>query len=140
MASYFEEMGWTPLADGETPNHYWHLIRLLWDEAGESQRLPPPTSQEVIDNLPEATILKNDIQCTICLKKFEVGEKVKVLPCTHEFHAPCILPWLGKTSTCPLCRDYLKTDDEQYEEYKKAKIREKQRQEEIDALHNSMFS
>lgn len=43
--------------------------------------------------------------CTICLEDFCVGEKVKVLPCGHEYHCECIEPWLlEKSSLCPLCK------------------------------------
>lgn len=61
MANYFEEMGWQPLGDGETPNQYLHLARLLRDfnmfeELGEHNKLPPPTSKKVLEELPDVTI------------------------------------------------------------------------------------
>ncbi|KFA50244.1 hypothetical protein S40293_03316 [Stachybotrys chartarum IBT 40293] len=43
--------------------------------------------------------------CTICTEDFRVGEDVRVLPCSHQFHPNCIDPWLINVSgTCPLCR------------------------------------
>jgi hypothetical protein len=43
--------------------------------------------------------------CTICLEDFEPGDKLKVLPCGHEYHKECIEPWLlEKSSLCPLCK------------------------------------
>lgn len=43
--------------------------------------------------------------CSICTDDFTVGEDVRVLPCNHKFHPPCIDPWLINVSgTCPLCR------------------------------------
>ena len=43
--------------------------------------------------------------CTICLEDFVVGEKLKVLPCGHQYHQECIEPWLlEKSSLCPLCK------------------------------------
>lgn len=43
--------------------------------------------------------------CTICLVEFVDGEKIRVLPkCNHEFHVPCIDPWLKSHSSCPNCR------------------------------------
>ncbi|KAK0704975.1 hypothetical protein B0H67DRAFT_366801 [Lasiosphaeris hirsuta] len=43
--------------------------------------------------------------CSICTEDFTVGEDVRVLPCDHKFHPPCIDPWLINISgTCPLCR------------------------------------
>ena len=43
--------------------------------------------------------------CTICLEDFKPGDKLKVLPCGHEYHKECIEPWLlEKSSLCPLCK------------------------------------
>ncbi|KAI4457550.1 e3 ubiquitin-protein ligase praja [Holotrichia oblita] len=145
MASYFEEMGWQPLGDGETPNHLLHLARLLRDynmfeELGVNQKLAPPASKKVVDELPEETVDAEGKQCPVCLKIHDIGETVRKLPCLHCFHDTCIKPWLEKTNSCPLCRHELPTDDEDYEEYRKEKIRAKQREEEIETLHNSMFS
>ncbi len=46
------------------------------------------------------------MDCVICLQKF----KDKVLtPCNHEFCRECILQWVIKKHSCPLCRQYLNT-------------------------------
>lgn len=45
-----------------------------------------------------------------------------------------------QTNSCPFCRHEMPTDDENYEAYKKAKKRAEQSQNDLDALHNSMFS
>lgn len=43
--------------------------------------------------------------CSICTEDFQMGEDLRVLPCDHKFHPPCIDPWLLNVSgTCPLCR------------------------------------
>lgn len=64
MSDYFDEMGWQPLGPGETPNTFLHLARLLRDynmfaELGETERLPPPASKDVVENLPKETIDKS---------------------------------------------------------------------------------
>ncbi|ETV69966.1 hypothetical protein, variant [Aphanomyces astaci] len=47
----------------------------------------------------------DDSMCAICLEPFERHVLVKMLPCRHEFHHPCIDPWLEKQSSqCPLCK------------------------------------
>ena len=61
MASYFEEMGWTPLEDGQEPDHMLHMARLLRDfnmfeEMGITQKLPPPASKQVVADLPKEQI------------------------------------------------------------------------------------
>ncbi|KAL0274560.1 UNVERIFIED_CONTAM: hypothetical protein PYX00_002660 [Menopon gallinae] len=145
MADYFDEMGWKPLDDGEAPNHLLHFARLLRDfgmfeELGEDKRLPPPASKEVVNNLKKEIINRADVKCPVCLKEHDVGETVTVLPCSHSFHGECILPWLGKTNSCPLCRYEMPTDDADYELYRKEKLRAKEREDDLKNLHNSMFS
>ncbi|XP_055315720.1 E3 ubiquitin-protein ligase RNF181 [Sitodiplosis mosellana] len=107
---------------------------------------------------------KNSEKCMICLKldpaepddedddvkddglnqtdKDGFYEKVfKVMPCSrsHAFHSECILPWLEKTNSCPLCRHELKTDDPDYERQRAERARAKQREQDLETLHNSMF-
>lgn len=48
------------------------------------------------------------LECVICLRVIEEGEKVRILPkCKHTFHVECIDQWFGLCSTCPLCRTAL---------------------------------
>ncbi|KAI3800859.1 hypothetical protein L1987_28958 [Smallanthus sonchifolius] len=44
-------------------------------------------------------------QCYICLVDYEEGDKIRVLPCQHEYHAPCVDKWLKEVNgVCPVCR------------------------------------
>jgi hypothetical protein len=43
--------------------------------------------------------------CCVCQSAWEIGDTVRVLPCGHQFHIPCIDRWLTKYQpTCPLCK------------------------------------
>ena len=49
--------------------------------------------------------LKNEGEpCAVCQDDCHKNEKVRHLPCGHEFHLDCIDPWLNKNNTCPTCR------------------------------------
>lgn len=64
MADYFSEMGWTPLGEGEAPNHFLHLARLFRDynmfeelNVLNGEKLPPPASKTAVEALPNENIL-----------------------------------------------------------------------------------
>jgi hypothetical protein len=45
----------------------------------------------------------NDV-CGICQGEIETG--VRTL-CNHDYHIECLLKWLDRSSTCPMCRDVI---------------------------------
>lgn len=46
----------------------------------------------------------NSTDCCICLETFHIDDNVSLLRCGHMFHKGCIIDWLKKDFTCPLCR------------------------------------
>lgn len=60
------------------------------------------------------------LDCAVCQEPYEAGEEVIRLPCGHLFHGTCILPWLDKHNSCPVCRSELPTDNAEYEARKRA--------------------
>ncbi|XP_045133403.1 E3 ubiquitin-protein ligase AMFR-like isoform X2 [Portunus trituberculatus] len=51
-----------------------------------------------------ADILAEDSTCAICWEHQETG---RCLPCSHVFHASCLLAWLHQDLSCPTCRHKL---------------------------------
>jgi hypothetical protein len=69
-------------------------------------RQPPPPPQ------PDLTAVELEL-CSICLDEYEAGDRVRVLPCHHGFHARCVGKWLAERSaTCPLCKHELWEEEE----------------------------
>ncbi len=69
-----------------------------------------PTSRSAIDSLLSVTADDSHAgdSCTICFEEFESGSsELLALPCEHFFCKACILPWLEKTNSCPVCRHEL---------------------------------
>ncbi|XP_020504549.2 E3 ubiquitin-protein ligase RNF12-A [Labrus bergylta] len=50
-------------------------------------------------------------QCQICFCDYTDGEKLRMLPCFHDYHVPCIDRWLKDNTTCPICRANLADSD-----------------------------
>ena len=48
--------------------------------------------------------------CSICTDDFSPSDAIRILPCRHKFHPPCVDPWLLREGTCPLCRVDLRVD------------------------------
>lgn len=65
-------------------------------------------SQEAIDELRSFQVtLESEFfgqPCPICLNKFMLEEKMRMLPCSHCFHQQCVDDWLKVSDTCPNCR------------------------------------
>ncbi|XP_068645169.1 uncharacterized RING finger protein P32A8.03c-like [Aristolochia californica] len=46
--------------------------------------------------------------CAVCMEELGGSRKeVTETPCSHVFHNECLLPWLSRATTCPLCRSSL---------------------------------
>lgn len=76
-----------------------------------NQQGPPPASRSSIDALPTIRIVKrhlrSDSHCPICKEKFELGSEARQMPCKHMYHPDCIVPWLVRHNSCPVCRQEL---------------------------------
>ncbi|KAK8602076.1 hypothetical protein V6N13_058263 [Hibiscus sabdariffa] len=73
----------------------------------------PPAPESVVDSFLVRSHTKVNAaecgdaieQCHICLAEYEEGDKIRVLPCQHEFHMSCVDKWLKEIhGVCPLCR------------------------------------
>ena len=156
MASYFDEHNCNELPAGQQPDHWLHMARLLLDsglaadmdiEFGQlfGTETIPGASKRFLNEMPDA--VDSDIvdeKCAICLSEMKIpaGDATQVakkLPCKHVFHKKCIHVWLVRVAFCPLCKSEVPTDDVNYEEYKRQKKRNAERDEMLKDLHNNMF-
>lgn len=88
----------------------------------------PPASQRAINSLPMVKVTADDVmevtnkECLICLEEQCIGSWSCKLQCGHLFHRQCLVEWLEKHCTCPVCRYEIETDDSKYEEGRKKRM------------------
>jgi hypothetical protein len=80
-------------------------------------------TQEEVDALPIKTFdlkkkKENDPEtCAVCIDDFVDGDKLRVLPCRHEYHVECIDLWLTtRKKFCPICKRNISGDDDDADE------------------------
>jgi len=76
-------------------------------------------TQEEVDALPIKTfdskkMKENDPEtCAVCIDDFKDGDKLRVLPCHHEYHVECIDLWLTtRKKFCPICKRNISGDED----------------------------
>ncbi|EER11683.1 RING finger protein, putative [Perkinsus marinus ATCC 50983] len=77
----------------------------------------PPASRDARNELRMVT-LEEDELCVMCQEEMKQGSKAKKMPeCGHVFHDHCIMEWLERHNTCPLCRnDDLQTEKKAFDD------------------------
>eukprot|EP00924_Labyrinthula_sp_SR-Ha-C_P004137 snap_masked-scaffold_3-processed-gene-15.48-mRNA-1 protein AED:0.41 eAED:0.57 QI:0/-1/0/1/-1/1/1/0/118 len=108
------------------------MHEIMMNEPGA--RGSPPVSESCLKNLIEnKKVLKVDAECAICKEEKKKGDSVVEIECGHTYCEECIVPWLKKNNSCPVCRHELPTNDKEYERKKvhEERIRE-QRVEDFD--------
>lgn len=72
------------------------FFQALWDLAervGEVRNRG--MKEEEINRLPNRVYRHGKGEnCSICLSEFESGDRLSLLPCTHEYHKECLKEWL----------------------------------------------
>ncbi|XP_055818592.1 E3 ubiquitin-protein ligase RING1-like [Solanum dulcamara] len=76
-------------------------------ELFNSTQFRSPTLKSFLDSLPIVKIDESSKNCPICMEEFGIDTEASQLPCKHYFHYDCIVPWLNRSNTCPLCRHKL---------------------------------
>ncbi|NXO04517.1 RNF6 ligase, partial [Rhinopomastus cyanomelas] len=100
-------------ANNLVENRTLPILRLahffLLNEDDDDDRLRGLTKEQ-IDNLSTRNYgdihAENELSktCSVCINEYVTGNKLRQLPCMHEFHIHCIDRWLSENSTCPICR------------------------------------
>jgi hypothetical protein len=131
-------------------NNFGHFLHPSHPNAPPPQHQPPakapPASQKAISNLPMVKVTADDIlevtnkECLICLEEQKIGAWACKLQCGHLFHRQCLVEWLEKHCTCPVCRFELETDDQSYEAERKKRMKKRKLRLRKDEINNKNLS
>jgi hypothetical protein len=99
------------------------------EDVGAEQKIPP-ASAEYIDSLMhlryKGTGKVNDKECPICAEEFEMDCIVINLPnCGHVFHSHCVVEWLNRKCTCPVCRFEHPTNENGFEKARTERMKKR---------------
>ena len=104
------------------------------------QRKVPPASRRAIQNLVEVKVTADDLweetnkECLVCVEEQRLGSTACKLSCGHLYHRACLVEWLQKHCTCPVCRYELETDDIEYERERKGRMQTRKMRFRMDEL------
>lgn len=81
---------------------------LLEFEEGQGAVVSRKLSRSEVQRFPtkvfDGTTTAGSTQCQICFSDYANGDKLRMLPCFHDYHVKCIDRWLKDNITCPICR------------------------------------
>ncbi|KAI3935206.1 hypothetical protein MKW98_018395 [Papaver atlanticum] len=87
----------------------------------------PPASKEVVANLATIIVTEETLtrmgfgtECAVFSENLVINDRMQELPCKHLFHPLCLMPWLEKHNSCPICRHELPIDNQAYESWKES--------------------
>ena len=89
------------LKSREINNHDSDLDNSLNQE--NDNTINPKIISEIKKNTIKLENIKESI-CSICLDDFDSEKEISFLDCKHIYHTNCIIEWINKDASCPLCR------------------------------------
>jgi len=70
----------------------------------QSTQVSPRVVEKIKTNTVDPNVLTKGSSCSICLEDFDETKDIVYLDCQHIYHEDCIIEWINKDPSCPLCR------------------------------------
>ena len=85
-------------------------IRLNNNNSNNNEERIGPIKKEILRFLPcnklkdIRKLNEEQKKCLICCQNYKNHDITMTLPCFHFYHKECIIKWLRKKASCPLCK------------------------------------
>ncbi|KAK7318204.1 hypothetical protein RJT34_02903 [Clitoria ternatea] len=66
------------------------------DSVQDSETKPPKSGEPI-------SLVEEEDACPICLEEYDAENPKLLTKCDHHFHLACILEWMERSETCPVC-------------------------------------
>ncbi|KAL5143778.1 putative E3 ubiquitin-protein ligase RHB1A [Glycine soja] len=63
----------------------------------------PRKAQLSKSNVTQVLVTEEEDVCPICLEEYDVENPSNLTKCEHHFHLSCILEWMERSDSCPIC-------------------------------------
>ncbi|KAJ1403520.1 Zinc finger, RING-type [Sesbania bispinosa] len=69
----------------------------------KSAPISPRKEELSKSNESHASVTEEEDVCPICLEEYDVENPKTLTKCEHHFHLSCILEWMERSDSCPIC-------------------------------------
>ncbi|KAL7083213.1 hypothetical protein ACP275_14G147800 [Erythranthe tilingii] len=94
----------------QTPVYYYYPP--VSEEHAPSTKLDSPKKVQLIELMKSksltVSVTDEEDVCPTCLEEYDSENPKITTKCNHHFHLSCILEWMERSDTCPICDQEMK--------------------------------
>ncbi|GAB4857406.1 hypothetical protein Ancab_015315 [Ancistrocladus abbreviatus] len=88
-------------------------VEILEKDLKETEGKPQPDSEiEGKKSCESIFLAEEEHDCPICLEEYDEENPEILTKCEHHFHLACILEWMERSETCPVCEQEVVINDD----------------------------
>ncbi|CAO2819097.1 unnamed protein product [Amaranthus hypochondriacus] len=87
------------------------LIKVDSKTQSELELTPSENPEDDLKKLVESNFTIQEEDCPICLEEYTEENPKMLTKCEHHFHLCCILEWMERSETCPVCDKEILIDE-----------------------------
>ncbi|XP_039139927.1 probable E3 ubiquitin-protein ligase RHB1A isoform X1 [Dioscorea cayenensis subsp. rotundata] len=89
------------------------VLKSTSDDAHDSAKIAEDEPSKFCE--PVSSAVDEEDVCPICLEEYDLENPRILTKCEHHYHLACILEWMERSDTCPVCDQIMVFDQTLYE-------------------------